>query len=338
MATINISGYSTLLDIAKRLDPDGKIARIAETLDTDCPLLQDMPWVEANGPDGHLITTRSALPSLTWRKYNQGVLPTKSNTAQFTETCGMLEGVSKVDVALAKRNGNAAAFRASEDMAFVSSYKRTLETAFFYSSQRVNAEQITGLSPRLDALSGLPYQNQVVAFGSASGSDNASMWLVGWGPRKVYGIYPKGTVAGLDMQTLPDDMVDDGALAAGTPTGAEFLAHRTKFSWQCGLAVEDARYVVRLANIDDDVIAETGSGLITKMVDMLHRIQSLTDCNPVFYANRTILTYLHKQCLDGTRAGQLTFDNPAGGQRVMRFGGVPIHQTDALLNTEAPLT
>jgi len=337
MATINISGYSTLLDIAKRLDPNGKIARIAETLDKDSPLLQDMPWVEANGPDGHLITTRTALPSLTWRKYNQGVLPTLSQTAQFTETCGMLEGVSKVDVALAKRNGNAEAFRASEDIAFVSSYSSTLETAFFYSSQKVNADQITGLSPRLDALSGLPYQKQLIPFGTATDSDQASMWLVGWGPKKVYGIYPKGTTAGLQMHVLPDDMVDDGALAGGTPTGAEFLAHRSHFVWQCGLAVEDARYVVRLCNIDDDVIAETGSGLITKMVDMLHRIQSLKDCNPVFYANRTILTYLHKQCLDGTRSGQLTFDNPAGGSGVMRFGGVVIHQTDALLSTEAPV-
>ena len=337
MATINISGYSTLLDVAKRLDPNGKIARIAETLNKDCPMLQDMPWVEANGPDGHLITTRTGLPGLTWRRYNQGVLPTKSQTAQFTETCGMLEGVSKVDVALAKRSGNSAEFRASEDMAFVSSYKNTLETAFFYASQKTNAEQITGFAPRLDALSGLQYQNQIIPFGAASGNDSASLWLIGWAPRKVYGIYPKGSTAGLQMNNLPDDMVDDGAIGAGTPTGAEFLAHRSHFVWNCGLAVEDARYVVRLANIDDDVISETGSGLIVKMVDMLHRIQSLTDCNPVFYANRTILTFLHKQALDGTRGGMLTFDNPAGGARVVNFGGVPIHQTDGLLSTEAPL-
>lgn len=333
MATLNQNGYSTLLDVAKRLDPQGKIARIAETLNTDCPLLQDMPWVEANGADGHLITTRSALPSLTWRKYNQGVIPTKSQTAQFTETCGMLDGVSKVDVALAKRNGNAAEFRASEDMAFVSSYKRTLESAFFYASQKTNPEQITGFTPRLDALTGIPYSSQIISFGAATGNDQASVWLVGWGPKKVYGIYPKGSVAGLQMDVLPDDMVDDG-----TSTGAEFLAHRSKFSWQCGLAVEDARYLVRLCNIDDDVIVGTGNLLIQAMIDMLHRIQSLEDCNPVFYANRTILTYLHKQAMDSAKNGTLTFDNPAGGRRVLRFAGVPIHQTDALLSTEAPVT
>lgn len=332
MATLNQNGYSTLLDVAKRLDPQGKIARIAEVLTTDCPLLGDIPWVEANGPDGHLITMRSALPGLTWRKYNQGVAPTKSQTSQFTETCGMLEGVSKVDVALAARNGNAAEFRASEDLAFVSSYKRTLETAFFYSSQKTNPEQITGLSPRLDALTGIPYTSQILSFGAASttpNNDSSSIWLVGWGPKKVYGIYPKGSQAGLKMDVLPDDMVDDGS-----GTGAEYLAHRSKFSWSCGLAVEDARYVVRLCNIDKDVIAETGNALILKMIDMLHRIQSLQDCNPIFYANRTILTYLHKQAIDSAKNGTLTFDNPAGGQRVLRFAGVPIHQTDALISTE----
>lgn len=327
MASINTNGYPTLLEVTKRLDPDGKIARIGEVLTTDCPLLQDMPWFESNGPDGHLITTRSALPSLTWRRYNQGVTPTKSNTSQFTEVAGMLDGVSKIDVDLAARNGGAE-WRASEDLAFVQSYKRTLESSVFYASQKTNPEQITGFSPRLDALTGIPYSSQVINFSaSAAGNNNASIWLVGWGERKVYGFYPKGTKAGLDMKVLQDDMVDDG-----TGTGAEFMAHRSKFSWKLGIAVEDARYLVRLANIDADVISETGNLLILKMIDMLHRIKSLEDCKPIFYASRQVCTYLHKQALDASKNGTLTFDNPAGGRRVVMFAGVPIHQTDGLLD------
>ncbi len=331
MSTLNTNGFSTLLDIAKRLDPNGKIARIAETLNTDCPLLQDMPWVEANGPDGHLITTRTGLPSLTWRKYNQGVVPTKSLTAQFTETCGMLDGLSKVDVALAKRNGNAAEFRASEDVAFVSSYKRTLETAFFYSSQKVNPEQITGFSPRLDALTGIPYASQVLPFGAAAGADSSSIWLVGWAPKKVYGIYPKGSIAGLQMKDLGDQMEDDGS-----GTGATFLAHRSYFTWNCGLAVEDARYLVRICNIDDDVLAETGNALVLKMADALEQIQSLEDCKPVFYMNRMVRKFLRKQAIDTTKNSTLTIEN-LGGKQMLMFGEVPIHRTDALLTTESPL-
>lgn len=333
MATINTNGFPTLLEVTRRLDPDGKIARIGEVLSTANPLLQDIPWYEANGKDGHLVTLRSALPSLTWRKYNQGVAPTKSSTTQFTETCGMLDGISKVDVALAARTRDPSGFRASEDMAFVQSYARTLETAFFYSSQRTNPEQISGLAPRLDALTGIPYSSQVLNFGAAGGNDSASVWLVGWGDKKVYGIYPEGSKAGLDMKPLPDDLVDDG-----TSSGAEYLAHRTQFSWKCGLVVEDARYLVRICNIDDDVISSTGNALILKMIDALHQIQDLTTCKPVFYVNRQIESYLHKQALDSAKNGTVTFDNPAGGQRVVMFGGVPIHRTDALTFTEAPIT
>lgn len=329
MATLNQNGYPTLLDIAKRTDPDGSIAQIAEVLTTDCPLLEDMPWYEANGPDGHLITLRNALPSLTWRKYNQGVVSSKSGTTQFTETCGMLDGISSVDVKLAKRNGNEAAFRRSEDMAFVSAYKRKLEDAFFYASQKTNAEQITGLAPRLDALSGIPYASQVIPFGAAAGNDSASIWLVGWGERKVYGIYPKGATAGLEMKDMGEDLVSD-------PDGGNFRAYRSAFSWQCGLAVEDARYLVRIANIDDDVLAETGNALILKMAEATEQLQSLTDCRPIFYMNRRLRSYLRKQAIDSTKNSTLTYEM-VGGTPVMSFSGIPIHRTDALLNTEAAL-
>jgi len=332
MATINQNGFSTLMDVATRLDPKGKIARIVESLSVDCPLLQDMPWVEANGPDGHLITTRTGLPSLTWRKYNQGVVPTKSTTSQFTETCGMLDGTSKVDVKLAQRNGNAADYRASEDVAFIASYKRTLETAFFYSSTKTSPEQITGLSPRLDALSGIPYASQVLPFGAASGNDSSSVWLVGWAPKKVYGIYPAGSQVGLQMKDLGERMVDDGS-----GTGAEFLAYQTYFSWNVGLAVEDARYLVRIANIDDDVLASTGNALILKMAEATEQIQSLEDCKPIFYMNRRVRTYLRQQAIDSVKNSTLTYEN-VGGKPVLSFSGIPIHRTDALLNTEAPLT
>lgn len=126
-------------------------------------------------------------------------------------------------------------------------------------------------------------------------------------------------------------MVDDGS-----GTGAEFLAHRTYFTWNCGLAVEDARYLVRICNIDDDVIAETGNALTLKMADALEQIQSLEDCKPVFYMNRAMRKFLRKQAMDTTKNSTITVDT-IGGKQMLMFGEVPIHRTDALLNTESPL-
>jgi hypothetical protein len=52
---------------------------------------------------------------------------------------------------LAKLNGNEAAFRASEDDAFIAGLANDLETAFFYASTKTDPERIMGLSPRLDS-------------------------------------------------------------------------------------------------------------------------------------------------------------------------------------------
>lgn len=330
MAVINQNGLPTLLDLGKRLDPNNKIARIVESLTTDCPILEDMPWKDANGPDGHLITTRTSLPALTWRRYNEGVSPTKSSTGQYTETMGMLEGISMVDVALADRMGNAKEFRASEDMSFLNSYKRTLETAFVYSSTKTDPEQVHGFAPRFDALSGLTYQSQVMTFGAAAGADNSSVWLIGWGDRKVYGIYPKSESMGFQMDDLGAELINDA-------NSKPFRAYRTAYKWQCGLCVEDARYVVRLCNIDDDVLVETGSALIFKMAEMLEQIQSLSDCNPVFYMSRRVRSFLRRQSIDSTKNSTLTYDT-VGGKPVLSFSGVPIRRSDAILNNESPVT
>ena len=107
---------ATLTDVAKRLDPNGKIDKIVELLAQTNPILQDMMFVEGNLPTGHRTTVRTGLPATTWRLLNYGVQPSKSTTAQVTDACGMLEAYAEVDKALADLNGNTAEFRLSEDV------------------------------------------------------------------------------------------------------------------------------------------------------------------------------------------------------------------------------
>lgn len=331
MATLNQTGLPTLYDVVSAQDPDGKIARIAKVLEIATPLLQDIPWYEANGPDGHLLTLQTGLPALSWRQYNQGILPTKMTTGQFTESMGMLDGLKKIDVALAERNGNAEAYRAKQFMGFVASYNRTLETAFFYESTKTNPERIMGLSGRLDALTGIPYASQVLAHGAAAGNDQNTIWLIGWGENKVYGIYPKGSQAGLSHRDMGIELTNDGL-----GSNAEFPAFRDYFSWKCGFAVEDARYLVRGANVDSSALLGTGSTIIDLMNRMCEQIQDTDNCRPVFYMNRFVRGFLRRQMVDTIKNSTLTWEN-VGGKPVLHFSGIPIHRTDALLSTEAPL-
>jgi hypothetical protein len=114
--------------------------------------------------------------------------------------------------------------------------------------------------------------------------------------------------------------------------GNEFNAYVGIWKWRCGLVVEDARYVVRLANIDTSAIAKTGKLLIQDMIDAAHQLFDRQG-RCAIYCNRKIATYLHQQALDSTINSTFSIDR-AGGAEVVNFLGMPIRQTDALLNTE----
>ena len=131
MATAVGATYLTLLDYAKREKPGGGIDEIIEVLAASNPLLADANVLEGNLPTGHRSTQRATQPSGSWRLLNYGVAPEKSTTVQRDDTCGILEAYSKIDVDVASLNGNEAAFRASEDNAFIAGLNSTAATAIF---------------------------------------------------------------------------------------------------------------------------------------------------------------------------------------------------------------
>jgi hypothetical protein len=328
VATLNGS-VVTLADHAKRLDPDGKIASVVELLSQSNQLLQDAHWEQGNLPTGHRYTSRVALPGVGFRRFNEGTPFTKSRTAQLDETCGMITAKSALDCQLSKLNDNSAAFRASEDAAFLQAMNNQVEQSLFYSSTLTAPEEIMGLTPRFASTTQAMGGSQIVLNDVASetdGSDQASIWFVGWGPRKVYGIFPKGSQAGLEAIDMGVQYVLD---SGGTNT---YRAYVTEFNWRLGLVVEDFRYVSRVANIDTSVLAATGATdytLIPAMIRAYHKIYKPSECNLVCYMNRTVATYLHLQA--ASKVVPITFSVDAiSGRPVMNFMGVPIHITDGL--------
>ena len=337
MSTIGTT-FPTLVDFAKRLDPNGSIATVAEVLSKANPILQDMVFQEGNLPTGHRFTARMALPSVTWRKLNQGLDSSKSVTDQVDETCGILEAHSKIDVDLAALNGNEAAFRQSEDLAFAQGLNIEVANGLFYHSVAANPERFQGLSARLATTTNNIASGQIVKWGgSSSGNDQTSVWLIGWAPDKVFGIFPKGSKAGLSQEDLGRQLVPDS-------NNKQFLAYVTRWQWKIGLCVRDYRYVVRGCNIDTSAWTATDGFLITQLFDMVAAMYSLQDCKPVFYMNRQTFSMLNKQLMnkqanflewiDGSGA-----DQPSkGGVRVPVFLGIPIKIVDAITITESVIS
>jgi hypothetical protein len=328
MATL-ASNVATLADHAKRLDPDGKVPMIVELLRQRNSILDDMLWKEGNLPTGHRTTVRTGLPTVTARRLNEGVVPSKSTTAQIDEQCAMFEAISEVDADLVKLNGNDAGFRLSEASAFIEAMNQTMAQTLFYGNAGITPEYFTGFAPRYAALSGTNSQNILSAGGA--GSDNTSIWLIAWGENTVSGIYPKGSKAGLIHEDLGEQMIQTGV---GIGTG-RMKAFIDRWQWKCGLAVRDWRYAVRIANIDvSNLVTESGAAdLIKLMIKAIHRLPDLSSGRPVFYCNRTVREMLDIQAL--TKAAyQLNIDN-VDGKPVTKFRGIRIETCDQILETES---
>lgn len=332
MATLATTSL-TILDWSKRLDPQGKIPMVAELLSQQNKILEDAVFIEGNLPTGHRVVIRTGLPTVYWRALNQGVPPSKSTTAQVDEACGMLEAYSEVDVDLADLNGNSDAFRTSEDVAFLEAMNQQQAQQMFYGNPSTDQRLYLGLSPRYSAISGAANAQNILDAGG-TGSDNASIWLVGWGENTVFCPFPKGSKAGLIHEDLGIETVNNS-------DGSRLRAYRTRFQWKNGLVVKDWRYVVRIANIKIGALTANSSpaDMISLMSRSLDRIPNFAMCRPVFYMNRTLYSFLRLQAMNkvlpsalGIEKGLNQFGTP---ETWMTFEGAPIRRVDQLLNTEA---
>lgn len=325
--------YLNIADKIKRQTPDGeRIATIIELLSQTNRIMDDMITLEGNTQTGHVTTMRSGLPSVTWTKLYDYTQPTKSSTVQVTDTCGMLEGYSVVDKRLADLNGDAAALRLSEDMAFLEAMNQEFASTLFYGNTDTAPEEFLGLAPRFGDLSA-SNGSQIVDAGG-TGSDNTSMWLIKWGENYTHGIYPKGTTAGLTH-------TDDGQQTETDATGGKRKVYQTHYEMKAGLSVRDYRHLVRIANIDVSNLSTIGSGsdssadLINIMIDALYdRLENTEGGKLVWYCNPKVYTALTKKAVEKANVN-LTYENFGGDKPVMAFHGVPIKRVDALLNTEA---
>jgi hypothetical protein len=321
------SGNPTLLDLAKRLDPGGSVADVVEILNETNEVLDDMTWLEGNLPTGHRSVIRTGIPTPTWRKMYGAVAPGKSTTAAVTDTCGMLEAYSNVDKALADINGNTAAFRMSEDKAFLEGMSEEVAGTLFYGNQGTEPEAFTGLAPRFSGLTAAQSGDNIIDAFTGSGGDLTSIWLVVWGPRTVHGIVPQGSKAGFQQQDLGETMIQSSS--------GNYQAYVTHYRWDAGLCVRDWRYVARVANIDvsEILVASDAKRLITFMIQAVERIPNLGAGRPVFYMNRRVREALRIGIIEKI-ANNLTWDTVAG-KHVMTFDSIPVRRSDQILITES---
>lgn len=335
MATIG-STYVDLIDTMKQTDPDGSASVIIELLAQTNPILSDAVAIECNKGAEMLHSIRTGLPSVAWGSLYKGIPQSKSTQQQVTDTTGFVEALSTIDKRVLDIAKNPGAVRLNEAMSFLEAMNQEVATGIFYHDTATTPEKFKGLAARYGTKGGSGAGNQIVDAGG-TGSDNTSIWFVTWGDRYTSLLYPDGTKAGITREDKGEQRVLD---ALGNP----YYVEEELFTWHVGVAVKDWRFNSRIANVDVSDMQGGSVQLYDFMRNAYYKLQSRprrsndsAGGRQAIYCNRDVLESLDALATNAGTSDSFIRLKPMEiqGEEVMTYRGIPIRETDALLNTEA---
>jgi hypothetical protein len=143
------------------------------------------------------------------------------------------------------------------------------------------------------------------------------------------------------MRDLGEQTVND---ADGNP----FQAYRTHFKWDCGIAVKDWRYVVRICNIDITALetagdtSDTSANLLKMMSIALDKLPDNGSIRPVFYCNNRVRAMLRIKVVNKSNTLLRVEDWQSSASALKRptlfFQDTPVRRVDQITNTEATIS
>jgi len=330
--------FLTLADVAK--SKNKVIGGVAEVLMNQNAMLEDMMYTEMNEGTIHKEDIRSALPEVYYRKANQAIPSSKSTIEERSFTATHFESKSQVDRAVAERGGmdRVAYNRWNQAQGHLQAHANELADLMIYGSPATANRKTAGLFDIYSTVStSEETSNQVIDAGGTD-SDNCSILKVHHGERSIFGVYPKGTTAGLTRNdhSKGGKVIKIEALDVNGAAGS-LWGYEEEFLTDHGLVVKDYRQAARICNIDvSNLVSGSGAAdLIDLMISANYKIENVQNGKGVWYVNRTVEAHLHKQALTKVGAGGgLNFQNVEGKQ-ILHFLGDPIKRMDALVNSEA---
>ncbi|QNA85181.1 hypothetical protein G4G27_15130 [Sphingomonas sp. So64.6b] len=337
MATIGNS-FLNLIDLYKGAGgTDAQTGEVIEVLRQLNPLMEDAVTAECNMGTSHRHTIRTGLPTVTWGMLYQGIPQSKSTTQQVDDTTGFVEGLSTVDTRLLDISPNPAAVRLSEGRAYLEAMAQEVQRGFFYHDTATTPEKFKGLATRYGKLGGGGAGNQIVDAGG-TGSDNTSIWFVTHGDNYTTLIHPKGTKADITRDEKGEQRTSDA-------NGNVYYVKEELFRQHIGVAVRDWRFNARIANVDySDILAGTVD-LYRFMRLAYYKLQGrraakmsgdvAAQGRTVLYMNRDVIAALDAIGTNSANGALMLKPMELQGQEVLSYRGIPIRETDALINAEA---
>ncbi len=328
MATLT-SKYS-LVEQAKRLDPDGKMATIIEALEEEMGMiLQEAPWMPSNDTWTNKTVRRGTYPSGTWRKLNAGVATEVSRTTEILDSIGMLETYAEYDKEWIDNMPNPTQARLQEARAFLEGLGQTFVSAILYSNANADPDQMHGLAPRMGATDG-----KYVIDAGGTGADVTSIYVVTWGLDTAHLIYPKNSAGTLGIQHRDLGEVTLTDATTSKPSTSQYQGYRDHFQVKAGMVIRHPKAIGRIANIET-----SGSSNIFNEDDLITLLNYIKiTSNTRIYANQTIKVQAEIALKDKTNVNWAE-ERGLDGLPFLKFRGIPVRLIDEsiLLNTESAI-
>ena len=347
MTTYSLSTYMTALELAQHLNPKGGLVHLIQALSKQIPIFADVHMEECNDGGGHKGTTEYYQPIGTWRAWNEGVAVEIPITAPFREIAYNMASRFEADKQMIwhKAKGNpsmAAQLRARMCGQHAAGMLKTIATSLLYGTA-VDAKSPLGLFRRSNwnaITSSYCWDN---SGGAASATENkASLLLLGHGSLKYHWIYPAGitppsgtidqpgksiTGFGIRNDPLPDDLITDIGLTN------KFLGVRNWLTTEVGHAIEDARYVQRIANISTSAIDGLDDFGFDEEV-AINAMEAMPDHeHAIWYCNGDVRAQIRNR--NNVKGNVNYTPESPNAPEVLTLCGLPVHKWDSMVSTEA---
>lgn len=332
MATNTIKyTVSDIVGSYSSLDGNAMYVKVANVLALKCPLFRMLPMFPTNQLMSEIYSKVSSMGSASLRRFNEYIVPTVNKRTTDSEPIAMFQDWSEVDAALCDIQNDPTQWRMDEDLIKVESLTQSVEDQLVNGNINQYPAGINGLFTRYNSSTarpnGVSTTRYNVQLAGGSGSDVTSIIAMELGPTKVYGIFPKNSRAGINIE-------NKGKVTSESTTG-RMDVYRTKLELYYGLVVRDDRCVQMVRNIE-----VSGNDNIFDPALLSSALRRLPgggqDPNTVILVPPSIIDQMD-QLADDKNNVTYTPDEAFGGF-ITRFKRVPVFVADKISETQTAIS
>lgn len=364
--------YYSFKDLAIQMGKDVTEADIINMATRSKPLLEDALALPCNDGTKHKTYIKKGLPTYVLKALYGGVPASRGSKMQVEDTCAVIASASEIEtdyVDIYEKAEEKRVIRLEESIDHIEALGQGVEEMIIYGNSSANPRAPKGLSQRYSDVNAENGKNIIHGSASIAGGDAGkctSVWFITWDRTTVHLIYPKHHKGGVEVK-------DNGRIPKEGPEGTYFV-YRDDFSWHVGVSLRDWRYAVRIAginaedlqafitaqktyryfdsankaigniNVADGAGADVMSAHVATMDNLAglfklayyqHEGRTLSKGKTFIYANTLVVAVLDFMTDMGTPG--FTRAKFEEDKEVLKFRGIPIRETAAIVNAEDPL-